>query len=394
MALAPELQVLMATVREDLPRLHAALEQGVNWDLLATLAVREHATIALNRCVSRVRNEAAPPPVDPAMLSSLAAGALRHELRLVVQDQVIDALLTVFSDAGLDVVLLKGLAFQKAFCVSSRDRPSGDMDILLTPAEADRAWRLAQENGWQIHGEFPVEQYARHHHLPPLVDKIGLRLEIHTRLLSEPNPYGFDPDSVRRNARPLADRPGVLVPNPEDLLLHAAIHFAWSNTLKSGAWKTFRDINTLVEHQQVDWDRFVEIAGHHCRGPAVYWTLNLARIWAGIEVPGQVLDSLKPRRSAFLMKVLERHFATAFIPASNARGPGRSLRLNHKLFEFGLRPASGSERWNPPWESAWCPRTGQTGKHGVVKERPGGARDQARRASREFLYLVRLLIGR
>jgi hypothetical protein len=388
MALAPEMQVLMATVRGDIPRLGAAFDEGVNWDRLSQLVVREHATIALYHCVAALLEQSNSLQVHPSVLADLQAGALRHELRLVAQDRAFAGLLSVFQEAGISVILLKGLALQKAHYASSLHRPAGDMDLLVPAADALRAWHLAQDIGWRADDTVPSNRYEKHHHLPPLVDGIGLRLEIHTDLLPAPNPFAMTVDEVRDSARPLSDWPSAAVPSPEMLLLHASIHFAWSNMLKTGSWKAFRDVDVLLEGERIDWECFLGLAGDSCRRHAAFWTLHLAKTWADVPVPDQVLAALAPPLHPLVRKLLENHFAASAIPTLGAPGPGQSVWLNRKLWELAMVPKYARSGYARPWEITSFPKKQPPG---LVTYR---GRQTMRRAFRESIYVMRLLARR
>ncbi|HYB44085.1 MAG TPA: nucleotidyltransferase family protein, partial [Candidatus Methylomirabilis sp.] len=58
-------------------------------------------------------------------------------------------LLRALEQAGIDVIVLKGLAMIAGFYRDPGLRPMADVDVLVAPAEAERAGRVAVGAGWQ-----------------------------------------------------------------------------------------------------------------------------------------------------------------------------------------------------------------------------------------------------
>jgi hypothetical protein len=142
-------------------------------------------------------------------------------------------------------VLLKGAALASWAYRSFAERPMGDVDLLVDPAQAREAYEIARGIGWQWHEDLlPAERYERHHHLPPLYDAsgVGTRLEVHTALLVEGHPFRLSDAEVRAESELLPDRTcEVRVPGVAHHLVHLAVHFGWSDMMRMGAWRTFRD---------------------------------------------------------------------------------------------------------------------------------------------------------
>src|SRR5205814_6092261 len=81
----------------------------------------------------------------------------------------------------------------------------------------------------------------------------------------------------------------VRVPDPQYLLLHSCLHFAWTPMFRKSGWRTFRDVMTIISKRDLDWDRFVELARSHRAGTCCYWTLHLPRELIGARLPVETL---------------------------------------------------------------------------------------------------------
>src|SRR5690606_2839548 len=122
-------------------------------------------------------------------------------------DTRLTRLLAAFREHDVEVVLLKGAAFQRAIHDSPLDRPTGDLDLLVDAAAAERAWEVVRSIGWDWDAAtYRREQYRDHHHLPPLTAAPGLRLEIHTGIFPPGHPFRLDAGAMRRAATPLPDQ--------------------------------------------------------------------------------------------------------------------------------------------------------------------------------------------
>jgi len=368
-ALTPELRVIFATVRPDDLLLEPALDSRLDADPLLGMAEGERATPFLSRRLGALRRRGLQPDLPDEAWTTLNRLAMVHEFRLLELDQRLSELLGAMQAEGVRVTLLKGAAFVARYGLSPVDRPMGDVDLLVAADDARRAWALARESGWRVRADLPpVEAYEGHHHLPPLDDRTGMNLglEIHTDLFPDGSPFRLSATSLTSEVREIQARSGAFVPGPEDLLLHAALHLAWSHGLAFGLWKTFLDVRVLVEHDAVDWDRFLERALDQGAGSCAFWTLLLARKWAGIPIDAAVLEALRPSMSDARQALLERHFALSLRERGREEG---TIGLRHRLWELAIQPEQQGHGEVRPWSRTEHWIGGDTDPGAV----PGGA---------------------
>ena len=227
-------------------------------------------------------------------------------------------LLALYAAHDIDVLLLKGAGLAYSAYARPTERPMGDIDLLLRKNAASRAWELALANGWARRGDVPEERsYAEHQHLSPLEDADGLQigLELHTALFTHQAPFRLPPEQLWEGARRLTigGQPAY-VPSPENQLLHAALHFAWSHEMTFGAFRTLRDVERILAASPIDWPTLVRKARDARGATCCYWTLRLARDLAGVQVPPDVLAQLAPRLPERVLRALTRYFAEHALP--------------------------------------------------------------------------------
>ena len=388
-ALSPEARLLLLTIgqRTDTDAVLAAVrEPSFNWHQLVWLADREKAVPRL-RHVLRALPDGTVPTEHAAHLARIAQVT---EFRMLRLEQLLANALDTLARENIDAVLLKGAGLAATVYGSFTARPMYDVDLLLRPDEAPRAWNALRKAGW-VHDEeeCPPEFYASHYHLPPLDDAqgTGLALELH----SEPTDGAvlLPGDAVRNDARAVEIRGRrAYVPSPEHQVIHLAAHFAWTHGLASAAWRTFHDLERLISAGHVEWDAVVR-AAHETRAvTSCYWTFRLARSLAGVAVPDEVLEALRPPRSARLLNVLERHYAGTLFRFSPGACP--SVQLSQLLWSAGMMPRWSGHGPLRPWQrgQVWADSMG-TGAAPSVSDRVKGHLDRSAQWGRYLASLIR-----
>ncbi len=354
--LDPAQRLVFATVTDDDEGFAHELGRGPDPGNLIAAAEAERATPVLARRLRSLRSGGVEPGLPAEALAHLDRLAMVHEFRLRELDDRLAETLARFGQEGIRVVLLKGAAFTRGLGVAPTDRPMGDVDLLVAPEDAARAWELARESGWQRQADLPpLEAYEEHHHLPPMGDEAGLRLglELHTELFQDENPFTLSGASLESGLRPVEGHPGVFIPSAPDLLLHAATHLVWSHVLRFGAWKTLRDVHLLLASGALDPEAVSGRAREGGAASCLFWTLELARAWGGVPVDERWFELLDPGLAPRQVARLRRHFALSL---AREERPG-TVALGRRFWEEAVdpegqghgavRPWTGSERWIP-----------------------------------------------
>lgn len=162
-------------------------------------------------------------------------------------------LLGAWSEADIAGVLLKGAALVEADVVAAGDRPMADLDVLVAPADAEEAHRLARSRGFEAHVRPEDWAHARtaHHHLPAL-HRDQTMVEVHYRLLDGAHPLHALDDAIRGHTAPL-DRLQARRLDDVALWLHLAVHF-WDDRRRGtgGVLLQLRDLHLLLARLDVD----------------------------------------------------------------------------------------------------------------------------------------------
>ena len=323
------------------------VDRPIDCARLVHLAMRERAVAAVNEQVART-------PIRgplPAELANLQRLAMVAEFQLSSLHDRLVKLLTLYAAHDIDVLLLKGAGLAYSAYARPTERPMGDIDLLVRKSSAARAWELALADGWARRGDVPAERsYAEHQHLSPLEDSDGLQigLELHTALFTHQAPFHVPPEQLWEGARrvTIGGQPAY-VPSPENQLLHAALHFAWSHEMTFGAFRTLRDVERILTASPIDWPTMVRKAREARGATCCFWTLRLARDLAGVPVPPEVLAQLAPRLPERVLRVLTGYFAEHALPTPDLMVS--SVSLSRALWSLGVRPRSQGHGGSRPW---------------------------------------------
>lgn len=321
------------------PAITALLGAPLDWTRVATIAERELATAPLWHLLER--HAASLVPTDVA--AHLRRSSAVHDFRMNRLASRLAPAIDAVRRRGVAVLLLKGAAVAIRSGRGFTARPMTDVDLLVTPGEVSPAAEALIEAGWPMTTDPVLLDLLRHeHHLPHFVDpgNTGLRVELHTRLLPPDEPFDIHEAEVWRSSSPApAPFEGARIAAPRFLMLHACVHFAWSHSMRFGAWRTFHDVMYLANDPAFDWREFTTLAARVKGSSSCYWTLRLARRLAGADVPDAVLHELEPPSPGWLQAALERHFIAAIVPGEGPPCP--SLQLSRLLWISALRP-----RWS------------------------------------------------
>lgn len=324
----------------------AAITDRLDWGRLLQFAWDEGATGVLRDFLRALPRGTVPLEVE----RQLACLALERELRMRLLEKRAGDSVAALRGAGIDVALLKGAALAATVYGSFPARPMNDVDLMVPAERAKDAKEVMLGTGWAQDATLPGDDvYATHHHLAPLVDSRGSRsrLEIHRALLPPGHPFVLASDDLWRRMQPVdVGTTSALVLDANQHALHIAIHFAWSHTMRAGAWHAFRDLGALERGGRIDWDRLVSMAIDARAASCCYWTLLLGRAMSGLAVPDDALRALAPSIAPALRARLERHFLHVLLRRDATH---LSLRLDRSLWSMAIQPEQQGHGASRPW---------------------------------------------
>jgi hypothetical protein len=186
---------------------------------------------------------------------------LRHLHTNTVNAEVLKETIELFSNAGIEVLVLKGAALCHTIYPDIGLRPMRDIDILIRKEQARQAQDLLLRQGF-IESSAPRPE--GHFHLPSLhkkVQDIRICIELHTGLFPDCPPFyaQVDFDELLARARSFSiEDTAALCMGDEDMLWHVFEHgFHMPLTYEPYKLISVADIVTLVEKQlhTLDWQR-------------------------------------------------------------------------------------------------------------------------------------------
>ena len=335
------------------PRLNGAYarqlaREDVDWKHFADIALSDGTLAAAARALKEMA-VAVPDELERSIRNYSAFS----DFRLLQAQALLDRTVKALSNAGIQVMLIKGAALASFVYDDFTERNMGDLDLLVAPDDGPRAQQIASESGWRReHPEEGDDEYVEHHHLPPLIDEQGieLQLEIHTDLFPKGHPLKYEVAALRARANTaLLGTTKVLVPSLEDMLLYACVHLSWSHEMRSGGWRTFRDIAELIAKPAFSWDRFLGIAAEASVAGSVYWALRLFTSMCRVSIPSGVLARLRPATPSRILDAVEWHFVLQLVPQARVNP---SERLSRFLWNLGMRPTLAGHGTIRPWHFA------------------------------------------
>ena len=164
----------------------------------------------------------------------------------------------LFKKNKLNPIFLKGVAVMGEYSDLAK-RPSVDIDILFPKNELYQAYMILIKNEYNgafiNQSEEEVFNYCKkRHHLPVLVGKSNISIELHHRI-TRPMDFVECPlsESVFNNKRILNfyDQE-IFIPSIDDLLQHLLVHFSLNSDFNVGL-KVVSDIRILEKKYCIDW---------------------------------------------------------------------------------------------------------------------------------------------
>jgi hypothetical protein len=362
-----EQALLLSLARLSLPPPHreqarALVREGVDWDVLSSLARRHGVALLVHRHLSRDAADLCPAPVLESFASKARAVAALNVMRTAELAELLPGL----EEAGCGPVVVKGPALAVAVYGDLASRPFGDVDVVVEPGTRSRACDLLESRGYVPLPPFPrrwQEAWRRSTHEQLFVrEGSPLSVDLHWDLTPPGYACSMSLPEVRpRLARVHAGACDAWTLGPEDTLLFLCVHgtkHGWAVL----SWLV--DLAELVRGRAgLDWDAVVRWSRRPGRRRFVQLGLHLAHRVLEAPVPADVLaDGDRDPQVAALAAEVEQ--ALRDPSSAPRRGPWSRLlgsvrfraletwpdRLRH-VHDSLLRPHPPDYGWVslPPW---------------------------------------------
>lgn len=197
----------------------------------------------------------------------------------------LEEVLEVLGDSRIAACPLKGTFLAERLYPDPRLRPTGDLDVLVSPGDLDGATVALESNGWRLE-RGPLERHSRRHGHHLNLSRTGLpALELHFRPLSA---FGCDlrTDELFSRARKERTRGGaeVLVLDPSDEFVLLSVH-ALRHQLHRAGW--LLDLLYLLDGERTpDFEAMtVRASRWRCRTAFAHTLMVLSGLGARIPSP-------------------------------------------------------------------------------------------------------------
>ncbi|MHB8078488.1 MAG: nucleotidyltransferase family protein, partial [Candidatus Krumholzibacteriia bacterium] len=187
------------------------------------------------------------------------------------------------------------------------ERPFGDLDLLVRPAELDAAAAIMRRLGYRLDEAYQPESFYRAHHYHLIFRHSGhpwLCFEIHWDLSLPAMDVAFDAEGLRRRAVPVRrDELEILVPSPGDALLLLALHAGLNRFATLGQ---IRDVAALADTAPAELaagDLWQAARTGRLAVPLAT-SLRLARLFGGAGADRLLAARPRPWRGALLRRIL------------------------------------------------------------------------------------------
>ena len=219
----------------------------------------------------------------PEDLCDLCLKAYRHwTFRSLTMQNALLKIADKLDTNGISYAALKGAPLSVECYAAPALRPMRDLDILVVPDEAERAYSILQEAGFAKvpgKGEWGVDRY---HHLPLLQNGDGVFLELHHRIA--PTEWSGSSPLAQRilaNARVMkVQGKAVQMVHPTDNALHLIVHATLQNLFDNGP-VLLADLDALAAAKAVDWEAVTAFSRQHGLEQSLALCLSLYRSAGG-----------------------------------------------------------------------------------------------------------------
>lgn len=357
---SPELELLTLCARvrlneREADRVRAAARAPLDWDRLLRLA-RWHRLLPLLHRQLAIARADVPAPVTAALRQAFVANAGRMLERCRQLVDVLDHLRA----SGIEAVAYKGPALAVQVYGNVALRMSGDLDVVVRPADALRAREVLMGLGYRARHPIAAEQLPyllRHRYSEEFAREGGAVVELHWAFTNGDVafPLSLDGPFARAEQVPLGGR-SVSTFGIEDLVGVLAVHGAKHRWHRLEWAATYARL--LAQVPGAAWDGILTAAGElRCRRRLLLGAA-LARHVGGISLSGHVeaavsADPRSPRLVAEIVR--EEHERTGraerFEQGASLPHDWMQLRLSDRvqdqfrLLGFRLTTPTRADQW-------------------------------------------------
>lgn len=222
-----------------------------DWEKLVYL-LNAHGIIALS--AYNIKKAGLDGIIPREVWSKIENGMMQNIVRNTWLTEQWKELASILNGAGIDYILLKGMALEHTLYESKGLRQMNDIDILIQKENALQAWQLLKENGFvsktlksslyeMILGEIDK-------HLPTLF-RNELAVEIHTRLFDSLTYKSAEENPFKNQIEIKIDNRKALILNNKMHLSYLVSHYKRHELAGICQMRLFADIRSIDRDNQI-----------------------------------------------------------------------------------------------------------------------------------------------
>lgn len=205
--------------------------------------------------------------------------------------------------AGLDTMVLKGVALARLYYRDAGARPMDDVDVLVHRPHAERALAVLAAGGWRPKLPGALRHGLGTVHAVALESSNGRGLDLHWYSLAAPSSdEPFWASSVELEVGGVRTR----ALSPADQLLHTAVHGARWNAVHPLRWMADAAAIGGTAGAEISWERLVQEAGRRRVTLALAAALEQLVDAIGFSVPPWLLEHLRDAPATPLERSVQR----------------------------------------------------------------------------------------
>lgn len=267
----------------------------VNWSE-ALPELRRHALLGLARAHLRAQSpEVSSPEVNRIIDEALAISALQMKAKY----RAIRRILARLSAAGIDYLVVKGLAVAFTVYPNPALRLFSDVDIVAREADWTRIHQVLMDSGFisEEGWEKPVPKLIAEAVVQELKywsESDHLLVEVHFEDLLYAGLAARDVQGFWDRSRFIeVEGLPVRVMSLEDQLVHLCAHLHYDGAKRLN-W--FSDIVIIIRDHadELDWQLVVDVARREEAQVPVYYALRYVSGFVGVEPPPGIMEALRP----------------------------------------------------------------------------------------------------
>lgn len=285
--------LLLSCARTDanMSRIKEILSSPLNWDYIIVNAQRHGISPLLYYNLSSVENDTLVPDKAMKTLRGRYYATLARNMRLYDE---LHKVLESYRDAGINVIVLKGAALAENVYQDIGLRSFEDIDILVREDDLQKAKKVILAEGYTLNESISPEAFSEKygcdlHYVKDII------IEIHWDIVRRKiyNLYTeIKIDELWGNAQPAKiANTDALVLAPEDMLLHLCVHLS-KHGYNRLIWLC--DLSGVIGHYDINWEHVLKNASNYKVKAYMYYGLQFASRLLGADVPGHILQELKP----------------------------------------------------------------------------------------------------